>query len=317
MIYFFVTREHAYTMTWFLSDWSSAALKKNLRIVPYDLMPKLINFTPGAFIFSDLERLNTYQLKVVEDLCDQITSFDNNIPIINHPRLVLKRYELLRKLYNIGINRFNVYRASEIDSEPRYPVFLRMENDHSGSRSDLLENREQRDTSLLLSAMQDLDIDHLLQIEFCETRNADGYYRKYSAFRIGDNIIAAHVIFNTEWSAKEGETPDDKREEENIYILENPHAEKILEIFNIAGISFGRIDYGLLSGTIQTWEINTNPLLNQPREKYLQKTIPGKEKLAKQLENGLMSVNYGNDDTLPVKGQDRIILKWDMQKYFP
>jgi hypothetical protein len=79
----------------------------------------------------------------------------------------------------------------------------------------------------------------------------------------------AHIIFETEWLAKDGETPKEKRDEENKYISENPHADKILEIFDIAGIAFGRIDYGILNGTIQTWEINTNPLLNKLRKEYL------------------------------------------------
>ncbi len=316
MIYFFVTRQHAYTMSWFLSDWASMQFKKNLRIVPYDLIPLLKNITPGTFIFSDLERLNNVQLKVVEDFSDQIISFNNKIPIINHPRFVLRRYKLLRKLYDVGINKFNVFHAAEIDSEPEYPVFLRIENDHSGPRTKLLKDRKERDMSLLHLAMQGFDINHLIQIELCETKSTDGYYRKYAAFRIGEKIIPAHIIFESEWLAKESETPKEKIDEENKYISENPHADKILEIFNIAGITFGRIDYGILNGVIQTWEINTNPILNQPRKEYLKRTIPGKEKLAKQLEEGLMSINYGDDDTKPSDTQQKISFTLDINELF-
>jgi len=31
-------------------------------------------------------------------------------------------------------------------------------------------------------------------------------------------------------------------------------------IFDIAGIDYGRIDYSLRDGAVETWEINTNPV---------------------------------------------------------
>lgn len=89
-----------------MSDWSSVQFKRNLRIIPYDLIPSLVNITPVAFIFSDLERLNNIQLKMAEDFCDQVVSFDHEIPITNHPRFVLRRHKLLRKLYDVGINKY-------------------------------------------------------------------------------------------------------------------------------------------------------------------------------------------------------------------
>jgi hypothetical protein len=45
---------------------------------------------------------------------------------------------------------------------------------------------------------------------------------------------------------------------------DNPHKEKLLEIFRLAGIGFGRIDYGIKDGNIQTWEINTLPTFGRP-----------------------------------------------------
>ena len=47
-------------------------------------------------------------------------------------------------------------------------------------------------------------------------------------------------------------------EEERIFVDENPHAAQLLKYARLAGITYGRIDYGLLNGCPQIWEINTN-----------------------------------------------------------
>ena len=47
--------------------------------------------------------------------------------------------------------------------------------------------------------------------------------------------------------------------EENAYLDANPHESELREIFELADIEYGRIDYGIKGGRIQVWEINTNP----------------------------------------------------------
>src|SRR5262249_42167607 len=43
-----------------------------------------------------------------------------------------------------------------------------------------------------------------------------------------------------------------------------PHRQALGEIFQAAGIEYGRIDYSVLDGRIVTWEINTNPTIAVP-----------------------------------------------------
>jgi GNAT superfamily N-acetyltransferase len=49
--------------------------------------------------------------------------------------------------------------------------------------------------------------------------------------------------------------------EERAYLDENPHADALRRAAALARIAYGRIDYSLLEGRPQIWEINTNPLL--------------------------------------------------------
>ena len=41
----------------------------------------------------------------------------------------------------------------------------------------------------------------------------------------------------------------------------NPHERELREIFRLARIDYGKIDYAVLGDRLQVWEINTNPTL--------------------------------------------------------
>lgn len=49
------------------------------------------------------------------------------------------------------------------------------------------------------------------------------------------------------------------------YVLGNPHEAAPRRIFALAGVDYGRIDYGVRGETLQVWEINTNPTLGPSR----------------------------------------------------
>jgi hypothetical protein len=283
------------------------------------MLTSIKKMPPGTFIFSDLERLKASQLKILGSFCEQLLANDENIPLFNNPVSALSRYSLLRKLYDDGFNKYNVCKVADTECTPQYPLFLRRDNDHSGPRSKLLGTPEEKNDALLKALIGGIDINNLIQIEFCETKSDDGYYRKYSAFRIGNEIIPAHIIFDTNWIAKDTVPPDSEsiELEKEKFKKENPHADRLLEIFNLAGINFGRIDYGMLDGTMQTWEINTNPILIKRRKDYTNdKIIAIKEQLAKRLENAFMSINLGGDIKSIKQEENWIELTWDYKKIF-
>ena len=45
------------------------------------------------------------------------------------------------------------------------------------------------------------------------------------------------------------------------YVTQNPHEEQLLKIFALAQVEYGRIDYSIKNGKVQTWEINLNPTI--------------------------------------------------------
>jgi hypothetical protein len=52
--------------------------------------------------------------------------------------------------------------------------------------------------------------------------------------------------------------------EEIRYLDTNPHEAWIREVFRLARIEYGRVDYGILAGKPQVWEINTNSTIGRP-----------------------------------------------------
>ena len=104
--------------------------------------------------------------------------------------------------------------------------------------------------------------ERLLIEEFCDTRDASGLYRKYSAFAIGERIVPRHVFFSRDWLLKAPQlVAQELVAEELAYVRDNPHEAALREIFALARITYGRIDYALKDGRVQVWEINTNPQL--------------------------------------------------------
>ncbi len=62
--------------------------------------------------------------------------------------------------------------------------------------------------------------------------------------------------------------------EERAYIVGNPHEAQLREIFGIAGVGYGRIDYAVLNGRVQTWEINLHPTIGRGPGEDRKKRVP-------------------------------------------
>ena len=293
MIYYLVTPEHPSTVTKFLRP-RGAPLAPILRVVAYpagvlegarrvrDWVPlrryprTLRGFVeqsldslgalrrhaprPAAFIFSDLERLSAPERERAAALWTGLAERGLARKRLNHPLRALRRYGLLRKLEEEGINDFGVYRLTEARRPQRYPVFLRGENDHGGNRSGLLYTPEDLATAIQALEHSGEQRSERIITEFCASRDARGLYRKYSAWCIDGRILPGHLFFGPHWMLKQPTALDaGLLAEELDYLARNPHSAALERIFALAGIDYGRADYGIVAGRIQIYEINTNP----------------------------------------------------------
>jgi len=284
MIYYFVKKRHKYTVSHWLAYYKNE-LKDILEIVPYDCSSKKLNIEKNSImIFSDIERLTASDKIKLKPLLNALRH--QKTPILNDPETSMKRYELQKSLNN----NFNVYRANENLNAIKFPVFLRQEDDHNGNMTPLIHN--QSNLNIALKKFPDS-----LIVEYIDTSDTDGVFRKYSVYRLGDDFLPRHILFSKNWMLKEVDIYDTSFfEEEKEFILTNPHKDVLIDIFNIANIQYGRVDYSFYKGKIQVWEINTNPTLMTSN---LSKITARREILeisAQQINNTLKALNRSNSE---------------------
>ena len=242
----------------------------DIELISYrDLLSKESHrFFEGAYILTDLDRLGGRQRERLAYILEQVRQSPIDVEILNHPLSFPTRYELLRRLHEDGTNDHNVYRLTEHRAPARWPVFVRQELGHW--HSPLLH-----DPDALAAFLESMDRDGIwrgdkLIVEFNDTRQPDGYFRRDSAFRIGDHIVPWRIHLARHWWLRSAQLdPADLLEESALtearlaYVRDNPDAAVLMEIFERAKIRYGRIDYSFKDGRIQVWEINGTP--NLPR----------------------------------------------------
>jgi len=104
--------------------------------------------------------------------------------------------------------------------------------------------------------------DELIAVEYHAEPDADGLFRRLAVYRIGDRYIADTCVYERQWIARFGTagiTTARHRAEELRIVRENPWAEAAAEVFELAGVEFGRLEFGLVAGRPCVYEVNTNP----------------------------------------------------------
>ena len=100
-----------------------------------------------------------------------------------------------------------------------------------------------------------------IAVGYAAEASEDGLFRKYGVFNIGGRLIPQHVMCAEAWVVKSAQNRFSAQTaaEELEFVRANPHRDILKRAFAMAGIDFGRIDYGIVAGRVQIYEINTNP----------------------------------------------------------
>jgi hypothetical protein len=273
MIKYLVTAKHPYTVSGLLQTWPEVSAPVT-NIIAYEVLDGYPKLDARLVVFSDVERLAPQQRDHATSIWERL-HLEGSARVLNHPTRTLKRYELLKRLAENGMNRFEAHRLDDGPLRPRYPVFVREADEHTGSLTPLLADEAALERAVAELSAAGYGREGLLAVEFCDTRDAQGIYRKYSAFRIGDRILPRHVLYSRHWVLKDRDVVSPSlRAEMMEYVATNPHAERLREVFDLANCEYGRIDYSVLDGAIQVWEINTNPMVLRPRYRYRRSSRP-------------------------------------------
>jgi hypothetical protein len=266
MIYYVCHPGHAYTVAVMLLYYGEA-LRPCFRLVPYGKLESLRTAAPGAVIWTDFDRLGEAELAAAGAIGADLAARSDLIQL-NDPRRSEQRFALLRRLRACGRNSFDVRRPDESLEGLRYPVFLRDEVGASYRAPTLLPDRAALQAALAAPAARALE--RPMIVEFGVVPGADGFYRKYGAYRVGPRIFPQHLYLERQWFIKHGSTLLAQHRQEFLeYVTCNPHAAELMPLFEEARIDYGRIDYTLVEGRIQVFEINTNPaVLSNPPTRF-------------------------------------------------
>lgn len=232
-----------------------------LRVISYSELFNYCGARPVAtYVFTDFDRLAGFALDRAALLYRELR--DQGSTVLNDPALALGRFGLLRALNRAGINMFDAYRVDSLEKPSSWPVFLRVEGDHGAPVSGLIDTQEELNSALESSLRDGVPRSMLVIVEYAAEPVRPGLFRKLSVFRIGDRLIGCTCVHDDQWLVKYGKpgiaTPG-LYEEEYAFIASNPFGERLRPVFDIAGVDYGRVDFGLVAGRPQIYEINTNP----------------------------------------------------------
>ena len=261
MIYFITKAEKTYTLLSYINTWGKG-LRKWKKFLPAEKMVRQKKLYAGTYILTDVDLFNEKQKLMLATIYKMFDKHRDSFSILNHPTSSVNRLDLLKKMNDYGINSFRCFSANHIPGDIRFPVFIRKGIDHGGKITGLINHQEILGQEINECKKLGYPTENIIITEFVNTADKNGIYRKYSAFRIGDNIIPRHIFFSKNWMIKSAMLDEDEFIKEELNFLKsNPHKTALKEVFDLAGITYGRIDYGIVKGKIVVWEINTNPMI--------------------------------------------------------
>ncbi len=201
MITYLVTERHAYTIQFYLKTLGKP-LAGRFRVATYAsllLGEQKFEAHPGTYIFSDIERMTPMVARRAARAWNTISELGGDARILNHPTRSMRRYELLRTVYERGDNAFNVYRLVGGRRPRRWPVFIRQEHEHTKNMTPLLHTPDELDAAIAeISARGDSREDKLV-VEFCDSRDDQGLFYVYSAYLIGERLIPRSLNASRSW----------------------------------------------------------------------------------------------------------------------
>lgn len=222
----------------------------------------------ATYILTDFDRVHPWIREIAAVIYDRLT--EEGLTVLNDPRLFLPRDVLLKRLYRAGINSFDCWRPIDEEWPERYPVFLRTIHGHRGVESDLLHSEGEAHQALETALSNGYCLADLIFIEYrSEQTGENGIFRKFASYSINGEIIRAHTVSQSTWMAKIGELGVAT---ENDYLRDleeqrsDPYEDVIRKVFEIAGASYGRIDFGVVADKSEIYELNTNPVIGWQKE---------------------------------------------------
>ena len=260
MLFVVGTRFHTYTLdTLTTTDCGGHGVW--IVTVSYDDLFSADLLMGGTYVFTDIDRLAPYERLLAAAVFRTMAEQPDRFRPLNDPALVRTRFALLRALNEAGINQFDAYSAEAQPRPRRFPVFVRAGSRHDKPLTDLLRDQRQLDEALHTLERAGTPLEGLIVIEYTAEPVLPGIWRRYTAYLIGGELLIDVPLSGASWIVKRDEhLVDDATYDDDIVAMRTDRDADILrQAFAIGRIDYGRLDFGIIGGRVQVYEINTNP----------------------------------------------------------
>ena len=263
MIIFVLTAEHLYTLRGAVKELPAV----NVSVISYEELFAMRSHPRATYVFTDYDRLPMWRVREAAALYRRLR--DSGFRVLNDPARIPSRYGLLRRLHDNGINDFTAYRVEEGVVPRRWPVLLRSEGDHDPPFRELFHSWDEVKHAIDGAVTAGMPLASLLMVEYAAEPVRPNLFRRLSVYRVGDVWFGATCVHEGTWLVKGGvlgiATPELYDDELRI-VRDNPFRAAVEPAFALAEIEYGRIDFGLVGGKVQIYEINSNPTISFPTE---------------------------------------------------
>lgn len=220
----------------------------------------------ATYIFTDFDRMRPWERELAARAYRIVRRA--GALALNDPALFRDRHGILTALHAAGINSFRAWAPGLGQMPDRFPCFLRTQAAHRGVLTQLLDTPERAQRALAHAVAAGHPLSDLVFVEYRAEPIAGGNFAKRAAFRIGEAIVPTVSVHDTKWSSKTGRASagsDAAYAFDFDLVRGNPYRETLMAACETVGIAYGRIDFGLVDGRPEIYEINTNPFVGVVR----------------------------------------------------
>ena len=116
MIFYLAKRTHPELANRKLIGSLAKGIAQRIQVATYESTCRMRSLRAGTYIFSDIDQLSPDETERAEFLWQTLSQSGQDVRLLNNPLRSMRRYELLRKLYELGVNE----KAQQQDNDHFY-----------------------------------------------------------------------------------------------------------------------------------------------------------------------------------------------------
>jgi hypothetical protein len=218
----------------------------------------------ATYIFWHIDRLDPAERRVAAKFYRHINSQGEGFRALNDPARAKGRLGVLETLHKAGINHFRGYPVADGVMPARYPVFLRRSTMSTDIMTELIQTEAELRAEIDRQVAAGEPEDDLLVIEYAADPMRDDVYAKQGVYRFGHIYVPYATMYERNWLINKGEPgllTQAEHERDRDMLANYPYFDLARRAFELCHIEYGRLDFGMVGGEPQIYEINFNPHL--------------------------------------------------------